>query len=125
MRILCVSDLHFGKSSWGDFGYKVLHKAREIAEAGEVDVLYFGGDMAEPCTENTVLGHLFTALDLHGVRRRECPGRAPTFPSPQGSPGAVWAHASSQDVRSRWCQGGQRERRPGRPGVHHRGLMPR
>ncbi len=44
MKIVTVSDLHIGKDSWGRFG---LEKAAAAAEI-EADVLYFGGDLAEP-----------------------------------------------------------------------------
>lgn len=47
MRIVTLSDLHVGKESWRNFG---VEKAEAVAGI-EADVLYFGGDLAEPDKE--------------------------------------------------------------------------
>ena len=52
MRIVTVSDLHIGKESWGDFG---IRKSQDVAKI-DTDVLYFGGDLAEPNKKNPQIG---------------------------------------------------------------------
>lgn len=47
MRIITVSDLHIGKKSLGNFGINIAKSLSQI----DGDVLYFGGDLAEPNKE--------------------------------------------------------------------------
>lgn len=45
-NILCLSDLHFGKDD--ETAIQAIDRAIEIAKRKEIDILYFGGDLAEP-----------------------------------------------------------------------------
>ncbi len=53
MRIATLSDLHLGKKSWKNFAQR---KIKEVVSLKEIDVLYFGGDLAEPDKENPERG---------------------------------------------------------------------
>ncbi len=53
MKIATLSDLHLGKKSWNNFGQQ---KIKEVVSLKDVDVLYFGGDLAEPDKENPERG---------------------------------------------------------------------
>lgn len=59
MRFLTISDTHVRGTSVSDHGWFLLHKARSIVQEGGVDLVLFGGDLAEPGT-----GMLDPSLDL-------------------------------------------------------------
>lgn len=59
MRFLTISDTHVRGTSHHDSGWLLLHRARAIVQEGGVDLVLFGGDLAEPRT-----GMLDPALDL-------------------------------------------------------------
>lgn len=48
MKVLCLSDSHFGKKKWGTQPVDKLIKNIEFSKEEHIDVLYFGGDLAEP-----------------------------------------------------------------------------
>lgn len=50
MRLLTISDTHVRGTSHHDRGWTLLHKGRSIVQEGGVDLVLFGGDLAEPGT---------------------------------------------------------------------------
>ena len=53
MKIATLSDLHLGKKSWNNFGQR---KMEEVVALKDINVLYFGVDLAEPDKENPEKG---------------------------------------------------------------------
>lgn len=63
LRVLTLSDLHFGLKSWGTFGEEKVAKALKEAEAACPDVLLFGGDLANRAEEPDPLRNLRYGLE--------------------------------------------------------------
>lgn len=59
MRFLTISDTHVRGTSQHDRGWLTLHRAKSLVQEGGVDLVLFGGDLAEPGT-----GMLDPALEL-------------------------------------------------------------
>ncbi len=48
MKVLVLSDTHFGHPKWGSFADDILQRARDIASNEDIDVVLHGGDVVEP-----------------------------------------------------------------------------
>jgi predicted phosphodiesterase len=64
MKILCLSDLHFGKESWGDMGREAAQRAIDMSKSRRFDVFLFNGDLAEPGPDGDDYLHFREGMEL-------------------------------------------------------------